>query len=1552
MKNIFSRIPHKRLTAMILAICLAVTVIPLSLRAQTSYLEEEIIPFLGIETVAAPSAIKSPFSGEEGVKRSSVLVLDISSSMDGTPLKNAKKAAIEFCKGIVSEDGENVVAVIAFNDSATLAVEYTTDLALLKKGINALTASGGSNLELALTYAKWTLELIDDENAIENVILFSDGLPSSSVSAPYLDDLAYSESSDGRNGFYSQNANPAAVLAESMQNDGISIYTLGFFTRIDDTVIRGFAGSLMQEMQNSGFYDIADADSLLFGFGEVVQSAVSKRSGKFAFPTGNLEDAEATYYYDDAYFEQSANNYDPKLATMSLCLEMSAMSSNYADYPDKSQNAQDLLGQIGFKGIEPNEAFTVKPTYDSIGAVAAYKNILSNGKTFTVVTLAMRGGGYEDEWASNMEIGKTGNHAGFQSAANQVHAFLSDYIERHKEEFSEQVKLWIVGYSRGGITTNILASTIGDNGGIASLKLSKTNIFAYCFEPPLGLQIFATGLHPNIHNIINPNDIVTKVAPKVWGFTRAGTDNKVIPTASTSWNYKSQAAKMTEKFKELDTPFVRLSLKDGKHMLESFQAKKLGLKLFSLSIVQNDNKAMSAFLDDFITCLALGGKGRSNYTDNLEGLFQRMAIEFMSHPDYMGNSPETYDRLVKFLDLSVKAVEDNLVSIILTYVTSGKNNTVTYISDILMECADEAGSGIFMSGNVPTALGELFDTMVRMVLLSIINSGFDDLLTLLYNLDSLVPAHYPELCLAWLMSQDPNYTSGAQDIFAISSYRVVRINCPVDVDVFDSSGNLVARIIDDVVQEVEGSSIIAEFNSDGEKVIYLPADETYETKIVATEAGTLNYSVGEFSYDSMANAKLVNYYDIPITEGATFSGEIPQFSESDAESTGEGSSVDYSLEGAFSAISPTTMLSGEAAQEAVYTIQLETDNELGGTVNGGGSYTEGEFCVASAIPFDGCEFDGWYESGTLASTDLEYRFRVTKETTLTASFSGERPTEDTGNYTLSVTAGSGGTITFGEDMKLFKGSSVPLVAEPESGYRFSKWISSNGGTFENPYDAFTNFTMPSRDTTVTATFELPQDYSLSVSSTSGGSVTQGSSAKYLSGTDISLEATPSTGYRFARWETSNGGYFEDPESFATVFAMPSVDTTVTAVFEKAEKHDFAISATAGGLVTLGDNGPADAAELISIAAEPLAGYIFKTWISSNGGSFEDETNSQTTFSMPDNNVSVTAIFEPIATNQLTLTSTAGGHVTLGESGSYKEGERVAISAVAQSGYRFKSWTSTSGGRFADASSDSTYFEMPGNGTTVIANFESDKETPTPKKTATPKATASPKATATPKATASPSPNATSGKSPTQAPSPLSQDKPSLDKTRLDGYINGYPNGTFMPSKQITRYEAASLFNAISAGEWNEAPSSLIDVPAGQWYSNAVGFLTSSGIVSGYPDKTFRGENLITRAEFAAIASKFEAAADSGTLAFTDVNSGHWAYPAIKSAFGHGWISGYSDGSFKPDANITRAEAVIVLNRMLGWDAASSALGSSKAFTDLQGNEWFYKDVIFAANGKS
>jgi hypothetical protein len=193
----------------------------------------------------------------------------------------------------------------------------------------------------------------------------------------------------------------------------------------------------------------------------------------------------------------------------------------------------------------------------------------------------------------------------------------------------------------------------------------------------------------------------------------------------------------------------------------------------------------------------------------------------------------------------------------------------------------------------------------------------------------------------------------------------------------------------------------------------------------------------------------------------------------------------------------------------------------------------------------------------------------------------------------------------------------------------------------------------------------------------------------------------------------------------------------------------------------------------------------------------------------------------------------------------------------------------------------------------------------------------------------------------------------LDKNRTTGYISGYPNGTYGPNNNITRYEAAVMFyNLIldpDKASYKSETSKFSDVSGNEWFSEAVGFLVAKEVLTGYPDGTFKGVNPITRAEFVTVASKFGETNPSGNVSFNDVSSAHWAMDYITSAFNNGWITGYPDGSFGPDRNITRAEAAVLTNRILGWEPASEQ--GNNPFSDISESDWFYRDVLLAANGR-
>lgn len=188
------------------------------------------------------------------------------------------------------------------------------------------------------------------------------------------------------------------------------------------------------------------------------------------------------------------------------------------------------------------------------------------------------------------------------------------------------------------------------------------------------------------------------------------------------------------------------------------------------------------------------------------------------------------------------------------------------------------------------------------------------------------------------------------------------------------------------------------------------------------------------------------------------------------------------------------------------------------------------------------------------------------------------------------------------------------------------------------------------------------------------------------------------------------------------------------------------------------------------------------------------------------------------------------------------------------------------------------------------------------------------------------------------------------------FISGYPDGSVHPNANITRGEVSMIFyrlladNVRAANSGSRAPYG--DVASNAWYADAVATLSRMGILKGYEDGTFKPDAAVTRAEFATIASRFDKLA-TGTKTFKDVPASHWAYAAISSAAEKGWVSGYEDGTFRPDRAITRAEVAkltnAVLNRSCDKNYVDTNKASIKNFTDLPTSFWGYYEIMEAAN---
>lgn len=244
---------------------------------------------------------------------------------------------------------------------------------------------------------------------------------------------------------------------------------------------------------------------------------ISFQSDSFTFTT----------YYRDSYFLLDNKEVHEEIALASHAMALSTFNNN-PDYSKRMDNLKDLWSKERFTNMYFSDSYYVEPGTDTIGFGISSKQI----KDFTLIAIAVRGGDYGGEWTSNFTIGETGDAQGFDEASNTVLEGIDKYIDRYK--VSGHIKIWISGYSRAAITSNMTAGKLlnrinhnkYDNDIIS---YTSDDIYAYCFEPPMGVCIPQTeatsDLYHGIHNFLNYNDFVPLVAPSEWGFTRYGTDH-------------------------------------------------------------------------------------------------------------------------------------------------------------------------------------------------------------------------------------------------------------------------------------------------------------------------------------------------------------------------------------------------------------------------------------------------------------------------------------------------------------------------------------------------------------------------------------------------------------------------------------------------------------------------------------------------------------------------------------------------------------------------------------------------------------------------------------------------------------------------------------------------------------------------------------------------------------------------------------------------------------------------------------------------------------------
>jgi uncharacterized repeat protein (TIGR02543 family) len=287
---------------------------------------------------------------------------------------------------------------------------------------------------------------------------------------------------------------------------------------------------------------------------------------------------------------------------------------------------------------------------------------------------------------------------------------------------------------------------------------------------------------------------------------------------------------------------------------------------------------------------------------------------------------------------------------------------------------------------------------------------------------------------------------------------------------------------------------------------------------------------------------------------------------------------------------------------------------------------------------------------------------------------------------------------------------------------------------------------------------------------------------------------------------------------------------------------------------------------------------------------------------------------------------------------YAQGAPVTVPGpgnLAKTNYIFSGWSTNADATVADATyAPGSTFTMPANDVNLYAVWKYDVG---------PQSNNS--STATPGGTA-----ATTTTTTTAPPAAVA-----LDTTDHFAYIIGYPNGTVKPGGNITRAEVATIFfrlltDSSRSSVW-QTTNSYKDVPQSKWFNNAISTLSNAGIIKGYPNGKFMPNASITRAEFAAMAARFATGSPTSSVTFSDLN-GNWATNEIYRAAGLGWVTGYPDGTFRPNQSITRAEAMSIINRVLDRSVTSTSdlLSNMHQWSDNSNvSAWYYFDVQEATN---
>ena len=436
-----------------------------------------------------------------------------------------------------------------------------------------------------------------------------------------------------------------------------------------------------------------------------------------------------TLYYSDDYFRHSSDVYDSHLATLSCIMtNFSVPLNNPKSIDDQSwylsqpERLYGFFSSIGFKDFETNEDYEKRSEFDTIGVAAANRQV----DDYTVIGVGIRSGGYFREWANNVYLGDGTKsdymHEGWYNAANKTIKFIDEYISANR--ITGKVKIWIAGFSRGGATTNLAAglldNKIDKNEKIFSnnVTLTHDDLYAYTFEAPQGANYNSKTIkqpgdqiYNNIYNVVNPNDLVPKVAMSEYGFTRFGTDKYITTKFYDPQNFENNR-------KTMKALYVENGSKESDYKADDF--KVYGTPL----------KKMAPLVAELVACLPAGAyeiysqikdgsilvkdDTKANYDANIAAylLLEQMTKEIGNRGDYCKKYQSGVSNFLLSLMNDVNALKkDELYDLLSKVLLSAAVSSVPGFGDLADKAIRKALPADANANQIIDAIDPLLDVI-------------------------------------------------------------------------------------------------------------------------------------------------------------------------------------------------------------------------------------------------------------------------------------------------------------------------------------------------------------------------------------------------------------------------------------------------------------------------------------------------------------------------------------------------------------------------------------------------------------------------------------------------------------------------------------------------------------------------------------------------------------------------------------------------------------------------------------------------------------------------